>query len=252
MATLLLLQEIQQFIPSTRLAQLTNSDLPANTQALAVAGTMAVTQGSTAVVGTGTNFGSTPPAPACAVGNVIQFSSQPGVNYTIAAINSATSITLATPYTGVTAAAATALCAGINYTVLQVACNYAIVEFTARTDLTWDNTTITDGTATPPVINKCTWAGSLLVLAKLYEATGSEQYEQAIKRAHDACDYVLHTWGDGMWSPPQSDSNLNPTVLPGPFPIFDDSRFGTLIPWGPGPSQGQGGSGIPNDFNGGF
>jgi MSHA biogenesis protein MshQ len=61
----------------------------------ATAGTVAVTLGSTAVTGTGTAFLS-----AIAPGNTVQIG---GGEYLVAAVPGATSLTLATPYTGATA-----------------------------------------------------------------------------------------------------------------------------------------------------
>lgn len=64
--------------------------------ASAITGTVSLVNGSAAVLGAGTMFG------AFALGQTIQFSSQPGVNYIVAAIAGPTNMTLSSPFSGPT------------------------------------------------------------------------------------------------------------------------------------------------------
>jgi hypothetical protein len=248
MAVLLLLQEIQTAVPTSRLAQLTNSELPANPNVVAVAGTIAVVNGSANIVGTGTAF------TGLTVGNVLAFSPQQGVNYTLQAVTDDTHAALAVAYTGASAAAATALTAGINYTNLTQACNQAAVEFMAATGLQWDNVTVTDVTQVPPIYNKCTWCGILLTLKRLYQWAGMVELAEKLKaEAAEAVDYVLHTWGNGAWAPPASDSVYTPTIGPPRPPAFDTARLGQFLLDNPGIGLGWGGGaggGIPTEYGG--
>jgi hypothetical protein len=68
----------------------------------AIAGTVAVTNGSATVTGTGTAF-----LTALHVGAIIRFASQNGTSYTVSAIASNTSLTLTANYTGTTSGSTT-------------------------------------------------------------------------------------------------------------------------------------------------
>lgn len=75
------------------------NQLPATTL---FSGTVALTVGSSAVVGTGTLF-----TTQLQAATVVQFSSQPGVNYVVGSVASDTSLTLSFPFTGATTASTT-------------------------------------------------------------------------------------------------------------------------------------------------
>lgn len=75
------------------------NQLPATTL---FSGTVSLTVGSSAVVGTGTLF-----TTQLQVANVVQFTSQPGVNYVVTSIATDTSLTLSFPFTGTTTASTT-------------------------------------------------------------------------------------------------------------------------------------------------
>lgn len=244
-----LLAEVQLALPLPRLAQLTNADLPSNPNTVAVAGTISVVNGSAAIVGTGTTF-----TTALTVGNVLAFSPQRGVNYTVQAVADDTHATLAVVYSGATNGTATALTAGINYTNLQAACNYAVSEFMDATNLPFDDTTVTNYDAVPAVVNRSIFIGITLVIVWLYRFKGdTEAEDKAQKRAELLLKRALNTRGDGAWAAPASDSVYTPSQGPARLPDMDPARLGGFVPYDPGhgyPGAGPAGGGAVSDWTG--
>lgn len=230
-----LLTEFLTRTSSARAVQLTNPDNPGGIKATTLSGTATVTNGSAAVVGVATSFTS------FGTGIVIQFSSQPGVNYVVSAITDATHLTLAQSFTGVTTAGVTGYLPSINYVVLQQAVYDAQAHFQARTNYAFDDVT-TNANTTPLTLNKCIWAGISVVIAYLYEYRGMPEEAQAGANAWKSADrrleYVLHNYGDGAWAQPYSDSVFQPSVGPTRLPNFDTARFGNLDSQNPGPGMG--------------
>jgi hypothetical protein len=240
-----LLTETLSRISAQRLGELTNSDNAGGLKNQAVSGTsLAVTNGSTAVVGTATTF------TGFGVNIVIQFASQPGVSYVVATITDNTHLTLLTPYQGVTNAATSAVLPAINYQVLQDAVYDAQAHFFERTDVVFDDTT------TAAAGNKCFWVGVPLVIAYLYEFRAQPWPEGTVEKVWDLANrrltLYLNNSGDGAYAPPQTDSPYQPSTLPfGTLPTFDDARLTGFVPWAPGPSDASGSAGgSPNDWTG--
>jgi len=226
---------------AARLLQLTNSDNPGGIRSNALAGTVAVTTGSAAVVGTGTAFLS------YSVDQVIQFDSQPGVNYVIQTIASDTSLTLYQNYVGPTNAAANASMPAVNYVTLQDAVWDAQAHFQTETDFVYDDVTQNANNAgANPTLNKCLWAGVALVDAYLYEYRGQPWPEAEVQAAWATANRrlkaVLNTYGDGAFSPPVTDSVFQPSTGPVRLPEFDNERWGDISPLPPGPAFPNGGS----------
>lgn len=236
-----LLTEVMTRLSAPRLCTLTNADNPGGLKTTQVAGTVAVTNGSAAVVGTGTNFTS------FGVNQIIQFSSQPGVNYVVSVITDATHMTLLQAYTGTTAASPNAFFPAINYVTLQQAVYDAQTRFQAVTNYPFDDTTQNANTS-PLTLNKCIWAGIALVVAYLYDYRGlpgeAAETAAAWKKADHQLDIVLHTYGDGAFAAPVTDSVFVPSTGPSRAPDFDTQRFGDIDQFNPGPATGTaGGSG---------
>lgn len=231
-----------------RLAELTNPENPGGLRVTTIAGTVTVTNGSAVVTGSGTTF------TAFGANIVVQFSAQPGVNYIVQSVDSATQITLTTAYYGLTSAGGNLLIPSINYALLQQCVYFAQAHFQARTNFAFDNVTA-DSNTTPLTLNKCIWAGIALVTYYLYEARAhawpDAQVQAALSTADRKLELILTNSGDGAFASPQTDSVFQPSVGPVRLPNFDTGHFGTISPWAPGPAQSLGGSGTPNDWNGG-
>lgn len=218
-----------------RAIQLTNADNPGGIRNVSLTGTFALTKGSTAVVGSGTLF-----TTELEVGQVIQFASQPGVVYVVAAIGSALALTLLNAYGTTTTASTKAVAPGINYGTLAQAVGDAMAHFQAVTNFPFDDTTATTN-ATPLSINKCIWAAVSLVDYYLYEyrGVGGEDAQRAnsLSIAERRLKEILAIYGDGAFSVPVSDSVYNPSVGPERLPEMDNARWGNVSPQAPGPGS---------------
>jgi hypothetical protein len=251
-----LLYEVISRQPTQRLVELTNADNGGGLKGTAIGGTVTVTAGSTAVAGAGTTFTSLP------VGVAVQFSSQPGVSYVVASIQSDTALTLYLPYAWITTVGAAVFVPGINYPVLQQAVWDAMQTFQERTNFPYDDTTLNQnafnaatGITLPQFLNKCLWAACDLVIAWLYNyralpMPGSEG-EAAWRSADARLKVVLNLLGDGAYAPLTTDSNFRPSNQPpGSLPNFDNERLGTVVPQAPGPFVGGGFSTLNGDGGG--
>lgn len=228
-----LLTECLSRLSAQRLKELTRADNPGGLVDTTLAGTVTVTNGSLIVTGAGTSFTS------FGANILIQFSAQPGVNYVVASIQSATQLTLAKAYNGVTTAGGTATLPACNYVVLQDAVFDAQAHFQAETGLVYDDVTANAVNAgANPTLNRCLWAGVALVVAYLYEYRGHPWPEAEVKAAWDTANRrlkaVLNSYGDGAFSAPISDSRFNPSYGPVRLPEFDNERWGNISPNAPG------------------
>lgn len=217
----------------TRAIQLTNADNPGGIRNVTLTGTLALTKGSTAVVGTGTLF-----TTELAVDTVVQFASQPGVNYVVSAIASPTALTLLNAYGTTTTASTTAVAPVINYGTLAQAVGDAMAHFQAVTNFPFDDSTATTN-PTPTSINKCIWAAISLVDYYLYEYRGQSgedpQRQNSLSTAERRLKDILAVYGDGAFSVPVSDSVYNPSVGPTRLPDMDNARWSDVAPQAPGP-----------------
>jgi len=242
-----LLQEILRRTPAERLVQLTQAGNPGGLKNPPnLAGTVALVNGSTAVVGAGTTF------TGFGTSIIVQFASHPGVSYVVAAIVDATHLTLVQPYGGVTTASTTAVLPSINYDVLQQACYDAMARFQARTNYPFDDVTANAGAATAILtLNKTIYAGIALVIAFLYEngrgyPWPDAEVANAWRLADDRLREILHVFGDGALGLPVTDSNFTPSPGPSGLPAFDNARFTDLTQRGPG---GGASGGQPSEWN---
>lgn len=241
----MLLTEVLLRLSSPKLVALTNADNGGGIKATALAGTVTVTGGSTTVTGSGTAFVTSGLQGLVTTygGVVIQFSSQPGVNYVVSAVASETSLTLAKAYGGTTGAGVSAVLPGINYTTLQQAVYDAQAEFQDVTDLVYDDVTVsTNNPNANPTLNRCVWAGVALVVAYLYDPGRGNPWpeaevEAAWKVARKRLEYILHNRGDGAFAAPVTDSVFNPSTGPTRLPNFDNMRWGDISPDDPGPGM---------------
>lgn len=242
-----LLTETLSRLSGQRLVELTNADNPGGLRATPVTGTVAVAQGTVFVTGTGTTF-----LTSVLPNTVIQFASQPGVNYVVTSVLSNTSLTLQANYFGAAAASTTATLPAINYNVLQQASFDAQAHFQTRTNFPFDDITANANT-NPLTLNKCIWAGISLVVAYLYEYRAHPWPEAEVANAWSTADRrlneVLHVYGDGAFAAPATDSVFQPSIGPARLPTFDNARFGDLSPLPPGPSI-SGGGGATSDWGG--
>lgn len=246
-----LLSECLLRLPGQRLVELSNADNAGGLRASALSGTVTVTSGSLTVVGAGTSFTSFQGSVTTFGGVVIQFASQPGVNYVVSVVTDDTHLTLLKAYGSVTTAGTTASLPGINYTVLQQAVFDAQVHFQTRTNYVYDDVTQNAVNAgANPTLNKCIWAAVALVIAYMYDPGRGHPWPEAeVEAAWRVADtrlrYVLANYGDGAFAQPVTDSVYSPSVGPTRLPTMDSERFGDLSPNapGPGPSDVPGGSG---------
>lgn len=229
-------------LPAPRLVQLTQSENPGGLKIVTITGTVTVTKGSTALVGSGTAFTS-----EIGANTLIQFSAQPGVSYLVASVTDATNAVLAVAYFGITTAGASGYLPQIDYGRLQQAVYDAQAHFQARTNFAFDDVT-SNANTTPLTLNKCIYAGVALVVAYLYEGRGQAWPDAEIQAAWAQADRrlneILHVYGDGAYSNPVTDSVFTPTVGPSRLPQFDNARFGDIsaLPPGPGTGNADGGT----------
>ncbi len=225
-----------------RLLQLSNSDNPSGLRQVVVTGTLTLVKGSTAVVGAGSAF-----TTEVTAGQVIVFSTQPGVVYVVSSVTDNLNLVLTKGYFGVASTSATATLPAINYVTLAQAVGDAQAHFQARTNFPFDDTTAATN-ANPLLINKCVWAGVSLVDYYLYEYRGlsgeDSQKAAALTVAERRLKEILYTYGDGAYAAPVTDSPYQPSVGPTRLPDMDDQRWGNVAPLapGPGPSDVPGGS----------
>lgn len=242
---------VLQRLPGQRIKELTNALNPGGLTDTALAGTVTVTAGSTTVTGSGTGFVTSGlQALVNSFGAiVIQFSSQPGVNYVVTAVASDTSLTLSKPYGSVTTAGATATLPAIGYNVLQDAVFDAEQHFVTVTNFPFDDLTQNAQNAgAVTALNKCIWAGVSLVVAYLYDPGRGHPWPEAEvdaawRTANRRLEYVRANYGDGAFAAPVSDSQFNPSTGPTRLPDMDNARWGQLSSNAPGPGPGD----VPGD-----
>ena len=251
----MLLQEVLLRLPGQRIVELTNAENAGGLRLAPLAGTVTVTGGSVAVLGAGTAFVTSGlQGNVVAYGGVVvQFASQPGVNYVVSAVADDTHLTLVKPYGASTSAGIVASLPGVVYPVLQQACFDAQQNFMTRTNFVYDDVTQNANVAgANPVLNKCVWAAIALVTYYLCEngrgfAWTDAQIDAAWRVADNRLRYVLANYGDGAMAAPVTDSVFTPSVGPQRLPQFDNERWGDVSPLGPGPGP----SGTPWGGGGG-
>jgi hypothetical protein len=256
-----LLIEVLLRLSSAKLVALTNCDNGGGVKTTALAGTVTVTAGSLTVTGAGTAFVTSGLQGLVNTygGVLVQFASQPGVNYVVTAVASDTSLTLAKAYGGVTASGVAASLPNVNYTTLQQAVFDAQAEYQDVTDLVYDDVTVsTTNAGANPTLNRSVWAGVALVVAYLYDPGRGNPWPEAEvdaawRLARKRLDFILHNRGDGAYSNPVTDSVFNPSIGPTRLPNMDNQRFGDLSPSDPGPGpSGTPGGGWGGGGGGGF
>src|ERR1019366_7408863 len=235
----MLLQEVLLRLSGQRLVELSNSENAGGLRLTNLAGTVTVTSGSLSVAGAGTFFTTFSGTVTAYGGCVVQFASQPVVNYVVASVQSDTALTLLKPYGSVTTAGTTAALPGVVYSVLQQTCYDAQAHFQTRTNLVYDDVTVNANVVgANPILNKCIWAAVALVVAYLYDPGRGHPWPEAeVEAAWRVADtrlkYVLANYGDGAWAQPATDSVFRPSVGPARLPTMDSTHFGNVTPNSP-------------------